>query len=186
MIAWLPSQLLKTSRFFITICVVKMEKEPIYFMEKAYEQAELAFKEEEVPVGAVVVLDNEIIGRGYNSVIKNSDPTAHAEIIAIRQAGKLVKNYRILDTDIYVTLEPCLMCYAAMVNARVKNLFFGAFDSKSGIFSTGKFDLIKNIFNHTIEVKSGIIGDKSAQLLQEFFKVRRGAGAVERDGLENR
>jgi tRNA(adenine34) deaminase len=163
-----------------------MEKEPIYFMEKAVELAELAYKEEEVPVGAVVVLNNEIIGRGYNSVIKNSDPTAHAEIIALREAGKAVKNYRILDTEIYVTLEPCLMCYAAMVNARVKNLYFGAFDQKTGIFSTGTFDLIKNIFNHTIEVKSGIIEDKAAELLQSFFRARRGAGAVERDGLENR
>ena len=163
-----------------------MEKDNLFFMEKAFELAELAYKEEEVPVGAVVVLNNEIIGRGYNSVIKNSDPTAHAEIIALREAGKAVKNYRILDTDIYVTLEPCLMCYAAMVNARVKNLYFGASDPKSGVFSIGKFDLIKNIFNHTIEVKSGIIENKAAELLQNFFKARRGAGAVERDGLENR
>lgn len=163
-----------------------MGKDNLFFMEKAFEQAESAYKEEEVPVGAVVVLDNEIIGRGYNSVIKNSDPTAHAEVIALREAGKTLKNYRILNTDIYVTLEPCLMCYAAMVYARVKNLYFGTFDPKSGIFSTGKFDLIKNIFNHTIEVKSGIIGGRASQLLQDFFKARRGAGAVERDGLENR
>lgn len=163
-----------------------MEQNHLFFMEKAFEQAELAYKEDEVPIGAVIVLNNEIIGKGYNSVIKNSDPTAHAEIIALREAGKTVKNYRLLDTIIYVTLEPCLMCYAALVHARVKNLYFGASDPKGGIFSTGKFDVIKNIFNHTIEAKSGIIGDKSSRLLQDFFQARRGAGAAERDGLENR
>lgn len=155
-----------------------MKKDHIYFMEKAFDLAEKAYRQDEVPVGAVVVLGDEIIGNGFNSVIKNSDPTAHAEIVALREAGKAVKNYRLLDTDIFITLEPCLMCFTAMVNARIKNLYFGAFDTKGGIFSTGKFDLIKNIFNHTIEVKSGIIKDKSSRLLQDFFKERRGAGVV--------
>ena len=125
-----------------------MEKDYTYFMEKALEQAELAFEAEEVPVGAVVVLNDEIIGKGYNSVIKHADPTAHAEMLALREAGKTVKNYRLLDTDLYVTLEPCIMCYAALVHARVKNLYFGAFDPKGGIFSTGKFELLKNIFRN--------------------------------------
>ncbi|MCX6583301.1 MAG: tRNA adenosine(34) deaminase TadA [Candidatus Aminicenantes bacterium] len=163
-----------------------MEQDHLFFMEKAFEQAELAYREGEVPIGAVIVLNNEIIGKGYNSVIKNSDPTAHAEIMALRAAGKAAQNYRLLDTAIYVTLEPCFMCYAALVHARVRNLYFGASDPKGGIFSTGKFAAIKNIFNHTIEAKSGIIGDKASRLLQEFFQARRGAGAVERDGLENR
>lgn len=155
-------------------------------MEKALELAEQAYREEEVPVGAVVVSNETIIGRGCNSVIALSDPTAHAEILALREAGKTTGNYRLPDTDIYVTLEPCIMCYVALVHARVKNLYYGAPDAKGGIFSTGKFDLIKNIFNHTINTKSGIIGDKSSRLLQDFFLERRGAGAVERDGLENR
>jgi tRNA(adenine34) deaminase len=163
-----------------------MEQDHLFFMEKAFEQAELALREGEVPIGAVIVLDNEIIGKGYNSVIKNSDPTGHAEIMALREAGTTVRNYRLLETAIYVTLEPCFMCYAALVHARVKHLYFGANDPKGGIFSTGKFDLIKNIFNHTIDAKSGIIGDKSSRLLQDFFQARRGAGAAERDGLENR
>lgn len=163
-----------------------MEQDHLFFMEKAFEQAELALREGEVPIGAVIVLDNEIIGKGYNSVIKNSDPTGHAEIMALREAGTTVRNYRLLETAIYVTLEPCFMCYAALVHARVKYLYFGANDPKGGIFSTGKFDLIKNIFNHTIDAKSGIIGDKSSRLLQDFFQARRGAGAAERDGLENR
>ena len=136
-------------------------------MEKALAMAELACKAKEVPVDAVVVLDNEIIGSGYNSVIKNSDPTAHAEIIALREAGREIGNYRVLEADIYVTLEPCVMCYAAMVHARVKNLFYGAFDFKGGIFSTGAFAEIKRIFNHTITVKSGIMGEASSKLLQD-------------------
>lgn len=163
-----------------------MDIDHIFFMEKAYEQAELAYQADEVPIGAVMVLNNEIIATGYNSVIMNSDPTAHAEIMVLREAGKKLKNYRLLNTTIYVTLEPCFMCYAALVHARVKNLYYGAGDPKGGIFSTGKFDLIKNIFNHTIEAKSGIIGDKTSRLIREFFQARRGAGAAERDGLENR
>lgn len=163
-----------------------MKTEATYFMEKALELAGQAYREQEVPVGAVVVFNQKIVGSGYNSVITLSDPTAHAEILALRDAGKTIGNYRLVDTDIYVTLEPCVMCYAALVHARVKNLYYGAPDFKGGIFSTGKFDLIKNIFNHTITKKSGIIGDKSSRLLQDFFQERRGAGAVERDGLENR
>ena len=163
-----------------------MNQDHLFFMEQAFEQAMLAYNADEVPIGAVIVLNNEIIARGYNSAIKNSDPTAHAEINALREAGKTLDNYRLLDTTMYVTLEPCVMCYAALVHARVKTLYYGANDFKGGIFSTGKFDLIKNIFNHTIDVNSGIIGDKSSRLLQDFFQARRGAGAVERDGLENR
>ena len=163
-----------------------MENNELNFMKQAFALAELAYREQEVPVGAVVVLDNEIIGKGCNSVIKESDPTAHAEIMALREAGKEIKNYRILNADIYVTLEPCVMCYAAMVQARVGNLYFGAFDNKAGIFSTGKFALIKDIFNHTITVKSGIMLEDTSKLLQDFFRERRGAGVVERGGLENR
>ena len=163
-----------------------MEDNELYFMKQALELAEQARREQEVPVGAVVVLDNQVIGKGYNSVIKESDPTAHAEITALRKAGKRMANYRILEADIYVTLEPCVMCYTAMVHARIRNLYFGAFDYKTGIFSTGKFDLIKEIFNHTITIKSGIMLADTSKLLQDFFRARRGSGAVERGGLENR
>jgi tRNA(adenine34) deaminase len=166
-----------------------MKKDELFFMKKALEMAELAYQHQEVPVGALVVLDNEIIGTGYNSVIKNCDPTAHAEIVALRAAAEKTGNYRVLGADVYVTLEPCLMCCAAMVHARVNNLFFGALDSKTGVFSTGAFELIKSIFNHTIAVKSGIMLEASSKLLQDFFqerRERRGAGVVERGGLENR
>jgi tRNA(adenine34) deaminase len=166
-----------------------MKKDELYFMKKALEMAEMAYYRQEVPVGAVVVLDNDIIGNGSNSVIKNCDPTAHAEILALRTAGGKTGNYRILGADVYVTLEPCLMCYTAMVHARINNLFFGALDTKTGIFSTGVFEQIKSIFNHTITVKSGIMLEASSKLLQAFFQERRkwrGAGVVERGGLENR
>ena len=166
-----------------------MKKDELFFMKKALEMAELAYQHQEVPVGAVVVLDNEIIGSGYNSMIKNCDPTAHAEIVALRAAAEKTGNYRVLGADVYVTLEPCLMCFAAMVHARVNNLFFGALDAKTGVFSTGAFERIKSIFNHTIAVKSGIMLEASSKLLQDFFRERRerrGAGVVERGGLENR
>jgi tRNA(adenine34) deaminase len=163
-----------------------MEKEELFFMSQALELAKLAYHEQEVPVGAVVVMEKEILGKGYNSMIKNSDPTAHAEILALREAGERRGNYRLLGADVYVTLEPCLMCYAAMVQARIKNLFFGAVDAKTGIFSTGAFEKIKMIFNHTITIKSGIIGEASTKILQDFFQERRGARVVEWGGLENR
>ena len=166
-----------------------MKKDELFFMKKALEMAELAYQQQEVPIGALVVLDNEIIGAGYNSVIKNCDPTAHAEIVALRAAAEKTGNYRVLGADVYVTLEPCLMCCAAMVHARVNNLFFGALDAKTGVFSTGAFEKIKSIFNHTIAIKSGIMIEASSKLLQDFFqerRERRGAGVVERGGLENR
>ncbi len=159
-----------------------------YFMEQALDLARQAYKAGEVPVGAVLVLNDQIIGRGYNSVISRSDPTAHAEIMALREAGQTVGNYRLVNTELYITLEPCTMCYSALVNARIKTLLYGAPEYKTGIFSTGSFQEIKKIFNHNILIheKSGIIGEASTRLLQSFFKERRGAGAVERDGLENR
>ena len=155
-------------------------------MKLAFDLAEQAFRENEVPVGAVVVLDGEVIGTGYNSVIRESDPTAHAEILALREAGKRIENYRLVNTDLYVTLEPCMMCYNAMIHSRIRTLFYGANDFKTGIFSTGKFELTKDIFNHTITVKPGIMLEESSNILQEFFRERRGARAVERGGLENR
>lgn len=163
-----------------------MKKDKFYFMEIAIEQARIARENGEVPVGAIVVLNGKIVGRGYNSVIENRDPTAHAEIVAIRDAGQKLKNYRLIEAEMYVSLEPCLMCYSAMVNARIKKLYYSAFDLKIGIFSTKKFWQVDNTYNHYIEVEAGVLKDKSSRLLKNFFKARRDAGAVERDGLENR
>ena len=155
-------------------------------MKQAYEQAELAYAADEVPVGAVVVMADEIIGRGSNLVIRESDPTAHAEISALRNAAGRQKNYRLCGSELYVTLEPCLMCYAAMVHSRVDRLYFSAFDKKTGVYSTGSYDKLPRVFNHTVQVEQGLLQEDSSRLLKKFFKERRGAGAVERDGLENR
>ncbi len=156
-------------------------------MKKAIEQAKEAARHEEVPVGAVLVLDDKIIGSGWNRVIADADPTAHAEITALRKAGKKLKNYRLTGCDLFVTLEPCLMCYSALVQARVKSLYFAAADEKTGVFSTGAYDrLPRFFFNHHIDVEAGLLQGESSRLLKEFFQERRGAGAVERDGLENR
>lgn len=162
------------------------EKSKEFFMKKALEQAQLAYSDEEVPVGAVVVLDDEVVGQGCNAMIKNCDPSAHAEIAALRSAGSRVKNYRLTGCEVFVTLEPCLMCYSALVQARISKLYFAAFDDKAGIYSTGAFDRMPAVFNHSIRVEPGIMQEESTRLLKRFFLERRGAGAVERDGLENR
>ena len=161
-------------------------KRKVYFMAKALELAELAFQAEEIPVGAVLVQGDTVIGTGYNSVIRGADPTAHAEVLAMRAGSGHMHNYRLPGTELFITLEPCLMCYATMVQARVKKLYFAAFDDKTGIYSTGAFDRLPAIFNHDIEVEAGIMQAESSRLLKKFFQERRGAGAVERDGLENR
>ncbi len=155
-------------------------------MQQAYENARKGYRELEVPVGAVIVLDNRIIAEAHNSVIHLSDPTAHAEILVMREAGRKIGNYRLLDAELFVTLEPCLMCYSAMVHARVKRLVYGAADRKTGFRSTGSFDAVRSVYNHQIEVVSGVFESESSALLKQFFKERRDAGAVERGGLENR
>lgn len=127
----------------------------------------------EVPVGAIIEFDGEIIGEGYNCPISASDPTGHAEIIAIREAGKYLGNYRLTGSVLYVTLEPCFMCYSAAVHARVKKIVYGAKDPKSGIFSTGVFEKIYNVFNHKPEIESGILENESSEILKDFFRSRR-------------
>lgn len=116
-----------------------------------------AEKHGEVPVGAVIELSGEVVGEGYNVPIGTSDPSAHAEIIAIRDAGERLKNYRLNNSVLYVTLEPCIMCYSASVHARIKKIVYGASDPKNGIFSTGAYGKISSIFNHTIEIESGFL-----------------------------
>lgn len=143
------------------------------FMERAIELAMEAEKQGEVPIGAVVVLNNEIIGEGYNQVIKLSDPSAHAEIIALRQAAKKIGNYRLNGASIYTTLEPCCMCAGALVHARIKNLYFSASDPKAGACGS-QFQLLDNsILNHRVNIDIGIFQEKSASLLKNFFKERR-------------
>ncbi len=164
----------------------KMKKDAAYFMKMALSRAVAAERRGEVPVGAVVVRDGRVIGSGGNAPISDCDPSAHAEIKALRRAGKKAGAYRLNGAELYVTLEPCLMCYSAMVQARIAKLFYGAGDPKNGIFASGVFDKVKHIYNHRIAVESGLLALPSSTLLSGFFQARRGAGAVERDGLENR
>ena len=155
-------------------------------MRAAISEADEAYRRNEVPVGALVVMGGRVVGRGRNSVIGLQDPTAHAEMMALREAGKTVGNYRLTGAELYVTLEPCLMCYSAMVHARIGRLVYSARDEKTGVFSTGSFERVRGVYNHEIAVESGVLENQTAKTLRKFFIERRDAGAVERDGLENR
>ena len=144
-------------------------------MSAALELARQAELEDEVPVGAVVVSGDEIIGRGWNRTIGLSDPSAHAEIIALREAGRTLGNYRLPGCDLYVTLEPCAMCAGAMVHARLRRLVFGAHDPKTGA-AGGKFELLGDPrHNHRVETTGGYMAAECSEILQAFFRRRRGS-----------
>ena len=144
-----------------------------YWMEKALDYARRAGAAGEVPVGAVLVLNNEYIAKGWNQPISRNDPSAHAEIIALQDAGQIKKNYRLNDTTLYVTLEPCVMCAGAIIHARVARVVFGAYDEKGGAAGSVFNILETDRLNHSPEVYGGILEKKCADLLQAFFKQRR-------------
>jgi tRNA(adenine34) deaminase len=142
-------------------------------MELALLEAKQAALEGEVPVGAVVVLGNELISRDHNRSIQLNDATAHAEILALRTAGQTLKNYRLEDTGVFVTLEPCAMCAGALVWARVSRVIFGAWDEKSGAAGS-KVNLFEpGLFNHSVEVVGGVLEQPCREVLRDFFEVRR-------------
>ncbi|HCU90593.1 MAG TPA: tRNA adenosine(34) deaminase TadA [Gammaproteobacteria bacterium] len=143
------------------------------WMGQALLQAKAGAVAGEVPVGAVVVSGGEIIGEAFNCPIKDVDPTAHAEIIALRAAALSQRNYRLDDADLYVTLEPCAMCSGAMLHARIRRLVFGAFDPNSGAAGSVIDVLDQPRFNHRIEVKGGVLEHQCAAQLQDFFRERR-------------
>ena len=144
-----------------------------YWMAKAIELAGKAEAVGEVPVGAVIVKDGELIAEGWNHPILSHDATAHAEIMALRSAGDKLGNYRLLDTELFVTLEPCPMCVGAMLHARVKRVVFAASDPKTGALG-GAFNLLETCsHNHTFEVGSGVLEDEAGDLLRSFFRSRR-------------
>ena len=144
------------------------------FMQRALELARHARDEhEEVPVGAVLVLDGAIIGEGWNRNIGTHDPTAHAEIAALRDAGQRAGNHRLPGSTLYVTLEPCLMCAGAIVHARVARVMFGADDPKTGAAGSVFDALASPLHNHLVQVAKGLCADESAGLLKQFFKARR-------------
>ncbi len=143
------------------------------WMALAIEQAKLAEKIDEVPVGAVLVQDDQLIASAHNQPISNNDPTAHAEIQLLRAAGKALNNYRLPNTTLYVTLEPCTMCLGAMIHARVSRVVFGAYDQKTGVCGSCTDLSTSQCFNHSIEIEGGVLANDCKQLLQEFFKNRR-------------
>jgi tRNA(adenine34) deaminase len=143
------------------------------FMQQALDQAKLAAMAGEVPVGAVLVRDGKIISRGFNQPISNSDPSAHAEMMALRAAAHIESNYRLPGTTLYVTLEPCIMCAGAMLHARVERLVFGATDPKTGAAGSVLNVFSEKQINHQTQVEGGIMSDECGQILRDFFKGRR-------------
>jgi tRNA(adenine34) deaminase len=145
----------------------------IHFMEEAIKEAKKAFEKDEPPVGAVIVKDGDIIARGHNLRESLQDPTAHAEMLAIRAAASKLGRWRLSDCVIYVTLEPCIMCAGAMVLARLERLVYGANDPKAGAVGSLMNLVSDERLNHRIEVKSGVLAAESGALLREFFSSRR-------------
>jgi len=144
-----------------------------FWMDEALREAQRALALGEVPVGAVVVRDGRIIGRGCNRPVTNNDPTAHAEILALHEAGQAIGNYRLPDCDLYVTVEPCAMCAGAITHARIRRLVYGADDPKAGAVRSIMQVLNHPKLNHHVEVSSGILAARCMDLLQTFFRERR-------------
>ena len=148
------------------------------YMKMALSEAELAARNGEVPVGAILVKGDRVLAEEHNQCIKQSDPTAHAEVLVLRKAGKALRNYRLKDTVMYVTTEPCPMCLSAMIHARVSRLVFGTLEPKFGAVES-RFSLLKkNGLNHNVEVTRGILEKECTEILKSFFKNRRGCREV--------
>jgi len=143
------------------------------WMEEALLAAQEALNIGEVPVGAVVIFDDKIVGRGWNRNLSDRDPSAHAEIIALREAGATTGNHRLIGCELFATIEPCAMCAGAMVHSRLKRLVFGADDPKAGAAHSVMQVLNHPQLNHKMEVRGGVLADRCAELLREFFRERR-------------
>ena len=142
-------------------------------MEAALEEARRGLAAGEVPIGAVMAIDGRIVARAFNQPISTSDPTAHAEILVLREAGQVAANYRLTDATVYVTLEPCLMCVGALVHARVREVVYGAPEPKTGALLSAVRGLELAGLNHRFAVTGGVMEDECRQIIQAFFKVRR-------------
>jgi tRNA(adenine34) deaminase len=143
------------------------------FMEEALRAAQRALEIGEVPVGAVVVYESRVVACGWNRNLADKDPTAHAEIVALREAGAIVGNHRLEECDLFATIEPCAMCAGALVHARIKRLIYGADDPKAGAVHSVMQVLNHPLLNHRIQVQGGVLAGRSAELLQTFFRERR-------------
>ena len=150
-----------------------MEQNNEYYMKQALKQAKKAFENNEVPVGAIIVKNNKIIARSYNKKEGKKDTTKHAEIIAIQKASKKLNAWRLEDCSMYVTLEPCTMCIGAIINARIKNLYIGTMDEKTGACGS-VLNIPKDYkFNHIVNVKNNILQEECKKILQDFFRILR-------------
>jgi len=149
------------------------QAEDITWMRQALEQARLAAEAGEVPVGAVVIKDGEIVGRGHNRNLLDNDPTAHAEIVALRDAAEQLGNHRLNGCVMFATVEPCAMCAGAMIHARLARLVYGASDPKAGAAGSVMAVLNHPKLNHQMEVTSGVLAEQSSEILTSFFKTRR-------------
>jgi len=143
------------------------------WMQIALHEANLAMNENEIPVGAVLVKNGKLIAQSHNQPIRKNDPTAHAEIQLLRKAGEQQKNYRLIGSSLYVTLEPCAMCFGAMVHARIDRIVFGASDPKTGVCGSCINLNKEKFFNHKISITGGVLEEESSELLRLFFKSRR-------------
>jgi tRNA(adenine34) deaminase len=139
----------------------------------AMEQARLASEAGEIPVGAIVVFENEVIGRGRNEVLASNDPTAHAEIVALRAAARTMNNYRLIGCELYTTLEPCSMCAGAIIHSRISRLVFGAADPKAGAAGSVVEVINHPRLNHQLQITSGVLGEDCGEMLRAFFRERR-------------
>lgn len=155
----------------MTDCI--FSKDDARWMRQALELARYSASLDEVPVGAVVVRDQSLLGQGWNAPIRTCDPTYHAEIAAIRAAGESAQNYRLPGSTLYVTLEPCTMCFGAMIHARIGRVVYGAQEPRAGVLVSHLELLDATFYNHQIAVEGGLLADQSVQLLTHFFQVRR-------------
>jgi len=143
------------------------------WMEEALRAAQRALEAGEVPVGAVIVCEGRVVSRGWNRNVSDSDPTAHAEVVALREAGRTLGNHRLGQCELFATIEPCAMCAGALVHARIKRLVYGADDPKAGAVHSVMQVLNDSRLNHHMEVRAGVLAGRSAELLQAFFRKRR-------------
>jgi tRNA(adenine34) deaminase len=156
------------------LCKKLMNEADLQYMHRALALAKASAENGEVPVGAVVVLDGEVIGEGSNQPILTRDPSAHAEIVALRAAAQRQGNYRLPGATLYVTLEPCTMCVGAMVHARIARLVFAAREPRAGVVCSQGKDLDRDFYNHKVVWEEGPLAEESAELLKGFFRARRG------------
>ena len=143
------------------------------WMKIAISEAKLAINEGEIPVGAVLIQNGKLIAKAHNQPILNHDPTAHAEVQVLRKAGKKLKNYRLVKSTLYVTLEPCIMCLGAIMHARIERIVFGASDPKTGVCGSNTDLTSETFFTHKVKVDGGVLEEENKEILQSFFKSRR-------------